>query len=161
MADINDGQQRRFANGGTLQIGADTVIQIGGDGAGMSFSSLPRRRLMATGMNQGSLQIPIEGEQQRGQLTLRLPYTGEWNETDSVFKKFLTASADGRPVTQDVVVTVFDKQGGPVGESFTFSGCFLDDQGVRYSVASGDDGDMFDVTLLHNAGQPVIAAVGA
>jgi len=159
MATKNDGKVRSFRHGGTIAIGSDSFINIPAGGGGMEFDFAMRERLLDASMDQGELGSVPEGDNKRGHVSFSVRYTGDAATAGSFIAVLTAASADGLVVTNDIVVTIFDKPGGTAGESFTFSNAFVDDAGISFTTGGGTETDTFKATFLHDARQPAVAAV--
>ncbi|MEM8756882.1 MAG: hypothetical protein AAGF47_03775 [Planctomycetota bacterium] len=159
MADINTAHARSFANGGTVQIGADTIVNIGPGGGGFRFTAATRQRMRDAGTNQGVLRRVPEGAQRRGTLSMSLRFTGDVEVQGSLYDLWARDSDDAFTVEHDVVVTVFNSPTDTTGDRFTFAGCFLA-EGLDYESSDGNnDGDMLSLQLEHQSMRPIASAV--
>ena len=159
MADINAGKVRSFRHGGRILFSTDVVLNIPRGGGSMRFTHGVRERLTDAMYDQGELAtVPPEGDDQPGEVSFDVRYTGDAGTTGSVVQRLTKDSADGYAVNEDCVVEVFAKPGGTTGEKFTFPSAWLAEP-ISHEVGSGTEGDILRCRLNYLARKPTIDAL--
>lgn len=154
MANINATIVKRFRAGGTITIGANTVLKVV---AGTMKFTPGLREPMETKF-AGLLDDVLSGDEQHTELEFDIAYTSHV-DTGEVYALLQAAPTNGKVTTYSIVVKIFDFEGDTHYETFTFALCYAASRGLTHeSAGPGQPHDTLKIKLIDNEAKPAVAA---
>jgi len=158
MANLNAGTAVRFNNGGTILIGADTLLNVMEGSLEYQINGYEA----GTYRDRGVLQDPIACDEQAVTGKLSLRYTSLL-DADSVLASIMGAlvgtkvknvTATGKLFTFAMTVKTPDGLGVATGDQAIFAKCYVDNLSIK--TQAGTETDMIEFSFTDNELSPAL-----
>lgn len=143
----------RFQNGGYVMIADSSnliaILNIGEDDGAISIKPGARETIMYR--DRGVLQDPDEGDDQPGELTLKVRYTSALSAND--LEKYLRqAGTANKKKLFKFFIGFADSRSATTGKEWTLSKCAVDQDSLV--VNAGGKKDFLDIKLINHEVTP-------